>query len=221
MKPILFNTDMVRAILDGRKTVTRRVIKPQPEYCTMSMAGLVVSENPIEISDGIIEASNAEVRKPPFETSDILYVRETWAPGLEIFDNRAPFIYRADYDDCIIPRWCPSIHMPKEAARLFLRVTDVRVEKLQAITVDDVRKEGLMRENVRSGGCTCAWAAEGCMDEPCNNREAYEWLCWATPFQRLWDSTIKPADRNQYGWSVNPWVWVISFERISREAANG
>lgn len=116
-------------------------------------------------------------------------------------------------------RWRPSIHMPKEAARLFLRVTDVRVERLQAITIDDVRKEGLMRENVRPDGCTCAWATDGCMDEPCNNRDAYEWLCWATPFQRLWDSTIKPADRDRYEWSVNPWVYVISFERISREAA--
>lgn len=214
MKPILFNTDMVRAILDGRKTVTRRVIKPKPEYCTMSMAGLVVSEKPIEISDGIIEASNAEVRKPPFETGDILYVRETWARSMA-----GTYLYKATDTPIILDRWRPSIHMPKEAARLFLRVTNVRVERLQAITMDDVRKEGLMRENVRQGGCTCAWAAEECVDEPCNNREAYEWLCWSTPFQRLWDSTIKPADRDRYEWSVNPWVYVISFERISREAA--
>lgn len=216
IKPILFNPDMVRAILEGQKTVTRRVIKPQPEYCTMSKAGLVVSEKPIEISDGIIKAANAEVRKPPFEAGDILYVRETWAKSMA-----GTYIYKATDTPLILDRWCPSIHMPKEAARLFLRVTDVRVERLQAITIDYMRKEGLMRENVRPDGCTCAWATEGCMDEPCNNREAYEWLCWATPFQRLWDSTIKPTDHDQYGWSVNPWVWVISFERISREAANG
>ena len=214
MKPILFNGDMVRAILEERKTVTRRVIKPQPEYCTMSKAGLVVSEKPIEISDGIIKAANAEVRKPPFEAGDILYVRETWTPGLN-----GSYVYKASVEcpDAWKGSWRPSIHMPKEAARLFLRVADVRVERLQKITIDDARKEGVARENVRAGGCTCAWATEGCMDEPCSNRDAYDWLCWVTPFQRLWDSTIKSADRALYGFEANPWVWVIEFEQCERK----
>lgn len=230
MKPILFNTDMVRAILEGRKTVTRRAVKFQhgknPKWTGY------IPDGPV-----LYGSNNIPAAKAPYRIGDILYVREAWASAPDLFGEFPQYIYRADYSEkslcmgegtdetmtdfpaCV--KWRPSIHMPKEAARLFLRVTDVRVERLQAITIDDVRKEGLIRENVRPGGCTCAWSAEGCMDEPCNNRDAYKWLCWAIPFQRLWDSTIKPADRDQYGWSNNPWVWVISFERISRETANG
>lgn len=219
MKPILFNTDMVRAILDGRKTVTRRVVKFKP------------GQNPQwtgYIPDGpvLYGSNNIPASKSPYHPGDILYVRETWNKVKLASESDWHYEYRvscenpAYFSNGFMAEWRPSIHMPKDAARLFLRVTDVRAERLQAITIEDIQKEGLMRENVRSSGCTCAWATEGCMDELCNNREAYEWLCWATPFQRLWDSTIKPADRDQYGWSVNPWVWVISFERVSREAAN-
>lgn len=220
MKPILFNTDMVRAILDGRKTVTRRVVEfkhgQNPKWTGY------IPDGPV-----LYGSNNIPAAKAPYRIGDILYVRETWNKVKLASESDWHYEYRAScenpmqFSNGFMAEWRPSIHMPKEAARLFLRVIDVRVERLQAITVDDVRKEGLMRENVRPGGCACAWASEGCMDEPCNNREAYEWLCWATPFQRLWDSTIKPTDHDQYGWSVNPWVWVISFERISREAANG
>lgn len=220
MKPILFNTDMVRAILDGRKTVTRRVVKPhfRPGETGWQVITEKHSGKYVRIENLDEWENETRYMKEPFRPGDILYVRETWTTVPD-----GSYVYKASVEcpDAWAGTWHPSIHMPKEAARLFLRVTDVLVEKLQAITIDDVRKEGLMRENVRPGGCTCAWAAEGCMDEPCNNREAYEWFCWATPFQRLWDSTIKPTDRDQYGWSANPWVWVISFERISREAANG
>lgn len=211
MKPILFNTDIVRSILDGRKTVTRRVVEFKHGQNTKWTG--YIPDGPV-----LYGSNNIPAAKAPYRIGDILYVRETWTTVPD-----GSYVYKASVEcpDAWAGTWHPSIHMPKEATRLFLRVTDVRVEKLQAITMDDVRKEGLMRENVRPGGCTCAWATEWCMDEPCNNREVYEWLCWATPFQRLWDSTIKPADRDQYGWSANPWVWVISFERISREAANG
>lgn len=78
MKPILLNTDMVRAILDGRKTVMRRLVKPQPEYCIMSKAGLLTSDNSIEVVDGLIHAAHATVIKLPYQPGDILYVRETW-----------------------------------------------------------------------------------------------------------------------------------------------
>ena len=233
MKPILFNTDMVRAILEGRKTVTRRVVKFKPGL-NPQWTGY--------IPDGqvLYGSNNIPASKSPYHPGDILYVRETWAKresdrckGIET--GRCPFetcetahgpcfneeyIYKAtDSLPTYGGKWHPSIHMPKEAARMFLRVTDVRAERLQAITIEDIQKEGLMRENVRSSGCTCAWATDGCMDEPCSNRDSYEWLCWATPFQRLWDSTVKATDRDQYGWSANPWVWVIEFERVSKEAA--
>ena len=207
MKPILFNTDMVRAILEGRKTVTRRVVKFKPGL-NPQWTGY--------IPDGqvLYGSNNIPASKSPYQPGDILYVRETWTRSMA-----GTYLYKATDTPIILDRWRPSIHMPKEAARLFLRVTDVRAERLQAITIEDIQKEGLMRENVRSSGCTCAWATDGCMDEQCSNRDSYEWLCWATPFQRLWDSTVKATDRDQYGWSANPWVWVIEFERVSKEAA--
>ena len=144
MKPILFNTDMVRAILEGRKTVTRRVVKFKP------------GQNPQwtgYIPDGqvLYGSNNIPASKSPYQPGDILYVRETWTRSMA-----GTYLYKATDTPIILDRWRPSIHMPKEAARLFLRVTDVRAERLQAITIEDIQKEGLMRENVRSSGCTCA-----------------------------------------------------------------
>lgn len=201
MKPILFNTEMVRAILDGKKTVTRRLIKPQPKHCMMSQAGLVTSEKPISIVNGLIAAEYGALVKPPYQTGDILYVRETW------YKDAGRYMYRANYSDEekfyrngkeVQIKWCPSIHMPKEAARLFLRVTDVRAERLQDI---DRR-----------------WAnydAEGMRDPKLENIGA--WM--RDKFVSVWDSTIKKTDRSIYGWEANPWVWVVHFERISKDTA--
>ncbi len=205
MKPILFNTEMARAILEGRKTVTRRVVKPQPPSSTHP--NLFVS--------------------PPYRPGDILYVRETWTVWdgdyeykADVDDGYGPFCSNCTLDICAgscnsVLKWSPSIHMPREAARIFLRVTDVRVERLQEILTDDclapsnIQAEGLTkpcilcihpdfdcREYIKSGNCDLT-------------RE----------FVKLWDSTIKPADRDLYGWEANPWVWVIAFERISKEKA--
>lgn len=184
MKPILFNTEMVRAILDGRKTVTRRVIHI-PNY------GYFMTEPPRVVSR--------------YQTGDILYVRETWTilpvtPG----DNFRPsgvYYYRADGD--MRPDryrdngWHPSIHMPKEAARIFLRVQDVHVERVQEITGAECVREGIPQESLKEVG------------------EAFT----LGQFADLWDSTVKPSDRALYGWDANPWVWVIDFERISRDEA--
>lgn len=159
MKPILFNAEMVRAILDGRKTVTRRKVL-LPNY------GYFIHEPPRCV--------------PPYRAGDILYVRETFAQVAA-----HTYWYRADSPVQNI-LWRPSIHMPKEAARIFLRVTAVRVERLREITVEDAAKEG------------------------CKN---------PMRFDELWNSTIKPADLPKYGWEANPWVWVIEFERISKEEA--
>lgn len=212
IRPILFNTEMVKAILEGRKTVTRRIIKPQPEYCTMSKAGLVVSEEPIEISDGIIKAANAEVRKPPFEAGDILYVRETWCKYGKLDENdrliegTEQYYYRADgenptpFNDFLVqhpgwdehretPVWHPSIHMPKEAARLFLRVTDVRAEHLQDISKDP---PGPQNQVVREG---CRYGCD---------------------FIATWQNTMSRKDWPVYGWFANPWVWVIEFNRCDK-----
>lgn len=184
IKQILFNTDMVRAILDGRKTVTRRVAKPQPKK---------------EVDKIALERFHK-----PYRPGDILYVRETWTQDGDVFRYKAGF-----YDQN--RRWHPSIHMPREAARIFLRVTDVRVERLQGITESEAEKEGLRY-----------------FDDICQDRDwhpsFYDPDSGGNPstvagFSRLWDCTIKKADRALYGWEANPWVWVIEFERISREEA--
>lgn len=207
MKPALFNTEMVRAILDGRKTETRRVVKPQPKYAAMTQAGLLTSDNPITLENGLVVTKSGSVTildKLPYCPGDILYVRETF------FEYKGRYYFKADgkHEELdkmgICFKWHPSIHMPKEAARLILRVKDVRVERLQDIDYD---------------GCK----AEGIRDDYKTHSEQYHDVlarrAYPVVFSELWDSTIKPADLDLYGWAANPWVWVIEFERVTREEA--
>lgn len=204
MKPILFNTEMVRAILDGRKTVTRRVVKPQPP------ATSVVSMNgPYAAWRFWEDDPQGHLIKPPYRQGDILYVRETFCgwylPGLGMKycykasdpnGNRAPTGPDPDGEWNIRP-WRPSIHMPKEAARIFLRVSDVRVERLWDITAAECVHEGIPKESLVEVG------------------EEFT----VGQFHDLWNTTIKSADLPLYGWDANPWVWVIEFEKIEKEAA--
>lgn len=178
-KPILFNTDMVRAILDGRKTVTRRVVKPQPLW----------RKPPIQQSGRPEYWANwddEKIYKSPYRPGDTLYVRETFWPGVA-----GVYEYKADYEDNPGYAWKPSIHMPREASRIFLRVTDVRVERLQDITEEQSILEGFE-----------AYRSDSGYYEPAT-----------LGFAETWGSTIKKADRALYGWEANPWVWVIEFER--------
>lgn len=196
-KPILFNTEMVRVILAGRKTVTRRVIKGLPD-CELFDLG----ENlDVCLGDDLESAKTCEglwatfepngdyafefiTVKAPYQPGDILWVRETFA----MVDGE--YVYRADDET---PEgwhqtaWRPSIHMPREAARLFLQVKDVWVNRLRSITDEQAIAEGI------PGG---------------KNARAR--------FGEIWDSTIKRADLPKYGWDANPWVWVIEFERVSK-----
>lgn len=208
MKPILFNTEMVQAILDGRKTVTRRVVKfPEGQTGRLPSNG---ARDYLFYPGGI--------KYPPYQVGDILYVRETW------FEFRGGgYAYAADATESskmfrkeLGYKWHPSIHMPKEAARLFLRVTNVSVARLWDITIKEIQAEGVKS---LPGSCKCAWRTETCMDEPCGNRDSFESERWRIPFLQKWDSTIKKADLSLYGWDANPWVWVIEFERISKEEA--
>lgn len=183
VKPILFNTEMVQALLDDRKTVTRRVVKPQPkegqriEYHEARKEWIYMRG--WALVDGVC--------RMPYRPGDILYVRETWAAWSPTYGTAPEIIYKADgYSQSHKMKWRPSIHMPREAARIFLRVTDVRVERLQ-----DIDDDGVVAEGMEIGA----------------------------PFDELWDTTIKPKDRALYGWDANPWVWVIEFERISKEEA--
>lgn len=196
IKPILFNTEMVRAILDGRKSCTRRLLKGP---FTVHPNGYITKPRGNE---------NLCPYEPPYQPGDILYVRETvWQKigyYLDVDGETKPswyneFRYVAS-DEKPETGWNyswvkrPSIHMPKDAARIWLKVTDVRVERLQDITADSIRNEGLSSLAVHCGDMEIALK---------------EW-------ENLWNSTIKKSDLDHYGWDANPWVWVISFERCEK-----
>lgn len=204
-KPILFNTEMVKAIMDGRKTVTRRICKDGNDYCKPLNDFIDNEERTYAVQNyGDKEHTNYVSlceRKMPICEGDYLYVRETYfcedcaadcvgrTDGNECPFNRVGdkcYGYKTQYiDSTAIIKWHPSIHMPKEAARIFLKVIGVRVERLQDITEEQVKAEGA------------------------NNKSA---------FIELWDSTI-PRHPNKfkrylYFWEDNPWVWVYEFERV-------
>ena len=225
MKPILFNAEMVRAILDGRKTVTRRVVKTKHK----DACGFYVTTRKSDGAFmGVYEYDENESMfdnplEPPFKVNDILYVRETWTHGgcaiCEVYEcygccNAADYLYKADFDSAALSgfkddgySWRPSIHMPKEAARIFLKVTGVRVERLQEITEGDIMREGIasqcfsckFRDHVECSNCT-------------NQNEPY------LTFALLWNDTIKDSQRKYYSWDANPYVWVIEFEVIDKAA---
>ena len=192
--PILFNTEMVRAILADRKTCTRRVIKYDKVYDALNSPAR--KGNPDIPDKQFIKC----LVNMPYEVGDILYVRETWHKYTKRVGNGeschlAEFYgYKASIansEDANEP-WKPSIHMSKEAARIWLKVTDVRVERLQDITEIQAQAEG----------CN-----SGLLTGPCNARGQFE---------NLWNRTIKKSDIDTYGWKANPWVWVIEFERCEK-----
>lgn len=219
-KPILFNTEMVRAILEGRKTVTRRVLK-DPWYIDdeeMSRVSGFAIHRGTSMTDGMPYPDQ------PYHPGEILYVRETFRvdylsniPSTGRIQYKADGLYRdfsfapARYDMMrraqLKPGWRPNENMPREAARIFLRVTDVRVERLQDITPEQAMKEGVIDQKNRP---YIQYEQVGQL----------EWYARNRAFPEIWDSTIKPADRALYGWDVNPWCWVIEFERISKENVN-
>lgn len=213
VKQILFNTEMVRAILDGRKTCTRRMVRFLP------------GENPQwtgYIKDGLMLYNGKNepcIRKAPYQPGDILYVRETWQYLYEldgneqVIEDTGKYYYAATdtipfntYVDENGVRhdhapWRPSIHMPKEAARIWLEVTNVRVERLQDITIENALKEGVDKY-IRLNGE---------LDEN----------SIITSFIGIWNSTVKKSDLDFYGWDANPYVWVIEFEVCDKPESEG
>lgn len=184
--PILFNMKMVRAILDCRKSCTRRIIKPQPQ------GYFEVSEEPLYIYD--TDGKQGKIT-PPYQPGDILYVRETFIQAAAHI-----FWYKVDDKPWMSKDllWKPSIHMPKEAARIWLKVKDVRVEQLQDITGLSIQKEGIELDPNECAG-------------------KFDFISELfLLFQELWDSTIKKSDLDRYGWDANPYVWVVEFERCEK-----
>ena len=183
VKPILFNTEMVRAILDGRKSCTRRICKDANE-CTVPDMEFYNDDKRTYAVHNFADKKHTEQlsiaeRTCPICPGDILYVRETW--------KKAPngYYYYEDWqkdDIADVTKWKPSIHMPKEAARIWLKVTDVRVERLRDITGLSVQKEGIEVEPNECAG-------------------KFDFVSELfLLFQRLWDSTIKKSDLDRYGW---------------------
>lgn len=239
IKPILFNTEMVRAILDGRKTCTRRLMKSQPQskLCytfagsdtgTWGYPGKTAHEiwgEAYKLPDNITKDELNKRWNPPYHTDDILYVRETWHKYTkrigkgescrlaEFYGYKASV---ANSEDAEEP-WKPSIHMPKKAARIWLKVTDVRVERLQEMKPVDVIKEGAYPDcwdclnTYGESGSQCCYGTE----EQCSQCDEVmmEW-------EKLWNSTIKKSDLSCYGWESNPYVWVIEFERCEKPEEN-
>jgi hypothetical protein len=208
--PILFSTDMVRAILDGIKTQTRRIIKSHiVDRFVLDSSGKLLGS----YKEGDVD-SYPTIDDAPYQPGDILYVRETWrcvkydstdgdlSYGVEFKDGTRKYF---EFDDnerfhqfgkfAFKDGWQPSMFMPKEAARIWLEVTDVRVERLQEITEKDAIKEGV---RVGIGGMPYF----SCQDA----------------FPALWDSTIKNQDLPLYGWDSNCWVWIYEFKRLEGRA---
>lgn len=241
IKPILFNEEMVRANLDGRKTCTRRLVNPRqfmgmlPDRCKNATPDEFL-KNKRMMFKPYCDMTDAELimtaYKEPYQPGDILYVRETWErfecwncegdergncpkePQKSVFDKTCGcYMYRATDEIYGDARWHPSIHMPKEAARIWLKVTDVRVERLQEMKPVDVIKEGAYPDcwdclnTYGESGSQCCYGTE----EQCSQCDEVmmEW-------EKLWNSTIKKSDLDRYGWDASPWVWIIEYERCEK-----
>lgn len=196
--PILFNTDMVQAIMEDRKTVTRRCVKPKGKNACGFNVALRESDNAFM---GVYDYDENEKRSdnpqtPPYQPGDILYIRETFSEKSYGYEYKADGKEIDHLGNKII--WRPSIHMPKEAARIWLKVTDVRVERLQSMKLDDFLKEGIV-------------IREESFNDPENAFGQTR-----TAFKNIWDSTIKKSELDMYGWDANPYTWVIEFERCEK-----
>lgn len=244
IKPSLFNkqisTEMVRAILDGRKTCTRRLVSSRqflgmlPDKCKNAAPDEFLKGKRMMFKP-YCDMTDAELimtaYKAPYQPGDIMYVRETWQYLYELDGNEQiiegtgkyyyaatdtiPFDTYVDASGVTHERvpWHPSIHMPKEAARIWLKVTGVRMERLQEMKPVDVIKEGAYPDcwdclnTYGESGSQCCYGTE----EECSQCDEVmmEW-------EKLWTSTIKKSDLDCYGWDANPYVWVIEFERCEK-----
>ncbi|TOP71767.1 hypothetical protein CGH11_12995 [Vibrio parahaemolyticus] len=200
--PMIFNTEMVNAILDGRKTVTRRPVK---YYRPVQWKLSIINGKVVESLRGG-EPLPTGIQLPCF-VGDLIYVRETWREfkhsdecGCSDYCScpaTGTILYFASHDDGE-SKWKPSIHMPKAASRITLKVTDVRIERVQEITEEQAVLEGMPT------------------DEECQRKAVESGLSWyqkpVTWFKNLWDGLYS-------NWSDNPYVWVIEFEVVNKNVS--
>ena len=223
-KPIIFSTPMVKAIIEGRKTQTRRVIKPQPE-----MEGGIIQNG---ILYRYLPGNELDMNNPikaKYQFGDILWVRETWQHAYntddndQIIESTGRYLYAANPEDhCAFSHWVdrdtgvhkesmpwkPSIFMPRKAARIFLEVLSIRAEQLWSITESDAKKEGVspispldlkqMPMSIIEPG--------GKYGKGTVLKSSYK-----AAFYELWDSLNA---KRGYDWNSNPWVWVYEFKRV-------
>ncbi|NLB89991.1 MAG: hypothetical protein GX786_02055 [Clostridiales bacterium] len=206
MKPILFNTEMVRAILEGRKTQTRRVVKQQglltsdTSYWFDTIDQVLRNKTDNACDTWVSESDGKTAFTPRITPGDILWVRETWARAWNVTApwSGLEYVYKASCRKTShvlvsekggVLKWRPSIHMPKEAARIFLQVTDVQVERLKDIFLAPSEENSSIA------------------------KEGYKYGC---DFIAGWNNTIRYQDLPQKGWNANPWVWVYEFERVDK-----
>jgi hypothetical protein len=225
-RPIIFSAPMVRAILEGTKVQTRRVVKPQPPeilpayapkvywpardrhmtHGDMMDAAYLQFERPGDYDGAHVMRGGFGFRCPYGQPGDRLWVREAFRkidgqtqPWIET-DYRATYTHGDRLGDLMgmrPPRWIPSIHMPRAASRITLEVTGVRVDRLQDISEADAIAEGIDMQPRLSGYSKDA----GCKWSPANPVEV---------FCNLWESI-----NGHFSWSANPWVWVIEFKRVT------
>jgi len=184
--PIIFSANMVRAILNGTKTMTRRIIKPQPSSNSKIFVRALTNRLWWQEFDGYYEDAPPRMFKCPYgQVGDRLWVRESYC--INALTEKP--MYKADFigTEWVLPAggWRPSIFMPRWASRITLEITEVRVERLQEISREDVLAEGV------------SWQ---------DYKQSYDWA-----FKKLWDSLNA---KRGYGWDANPWVWVIGFKVI-------
>ena len=211
-KPILFNTEMVQALLEGNKTVTRRAVK-----LDLGLADTDKLDNSyLKIPDEYGDYHDAK-DLCRYRVGDILYVRETRNinPAFyhdedfeELPRKECEGIFKASYPDFTGGRKSP-VTMPKDLARIFLKVIDVRVERLQDITEEQAEKEGAETDEFLE---YMDWAdSVAPVDVPCTFPTVRD------NFAKIWDSTVSKKDFDKYGWESNPYVYVIEFERVVPE----
>lgn len=197
-RPILFSGAMIRAILEGCKTQTRRAVKDSGLYAIEDHHGTETAKR---------ERAALATRCPFGQPGDRLWVREAWAFHVQAIgvalEEEGPFVYRADpmaEQTRLCNRWRRSIHMPRWASRILLEIVSVRVERL-----NDISEVDAMREGCEHNG-ECDHVRQSCEDIGCWGTNSYR-----GGFCELWESINGPGS-----WDANPWVWVIEFRRVNQ-----
>ncbi|NFA61278.1 hypothetical protein EXM63_04170 [Clostridium botulinum] len=235
-KPILFNTEMVKAILEGKKTCTRRIIKKVSglDFLGTSSEDGATFDSALFGKGNLDEILDSEIKeriKAPYLPGDILWVRETWkVQSLSNMNYRAKFLYKAKPNNKLKETnvdgetyikllryeskngWHPSIFMPKDATRIFLKVTNVRVGRLQDITEEGAKAEGATKQIWYQPYGTKSENNQEYVGDIIHHKPNY-----ITGFAGIWDRTLGKWDDWLYSFKRNPWVWVIEFERIEKE----